>query len=127
MKIIVNNESEQKLLRRFLDLMHDLDGVEEMSKIDDEFDDANESTYLEGGDALFLERAVLEAKVVIDNSESPICIEHDNLQGTCAVCGTATDGTIDGDDISYDEWLDYHSESGLKQWKCEGCLNKSEE
>lgn len=124
MKIIVNNDSEKKLLRRFLDAMHDLDGIEALTKMDGEYDD---KPCLEGDDELFLRQAIYEATVVVDDTVPQICVEHWNLQGACVVCGGATDGTIDGDDISYDEWLDYTSESGRKSWKCEGCYGKAEE
>lgn len=122
MKIIVQNESEKKLIQRFLDAMHDLDMIDELSAVDVKFDD--EDQYLLGDDEMFLKKAIFESTVSIDANEPQICVEHHNLTGVCAVCGGATDGTIDGDDIPYSEWLDYNSEEGLKSWKCESCLNK---
>ncbi|EIW20731.1 MULTISPECIES: hypothetical protein [Pelosinus] len=125
MKIIVNSENEKKLLERFFEAMHDLDMVEELNEIDQKT--CGDDTYLDSYDEIFLRQAICDVSVMVDSSVQEIYVEHYNLQGKCVDCGIITEGTIDGEDISYDEWMDKTSDESVKSWKCESCFNKGEE
>jgi hypothetical protein len=123
MKIIVSSEAEKELIKRFLSAMYDLDIIDELVKIDNDCGDGD--TYLKSGDALFLREAMNDAAIVVGDA-SPLYVEHYNLTGTCVNCGTVTEGTTDGDDISYDDWLEQTSDERMKNWKCETCAIESE-
>lgn len=120
MKIIVANEQEKALIKRFLKAMKELDGVDTIVELDTETASGDEQ-YFEGDDRIFLEDAISYAVVEVDETVSDICVEHHHLTGTCSVCGTQTEGTEDGDDISYADYLEMTSPEAMKEWKCYEC------
>jgi hypothetical protein len=120
MKIIVSSELEKGLVKRFLTAMRDLDMVDELAKSDTEC----ETEYLESDDQYFIEDMISNAKIEIDEKVQPLYIENYHITGTCTKCGTFTEGTVDGEDISYDDWMDQTSEEAQKTWLCEDCMNR---
>lgn len=128
MKIIVHDEEEWYLLENFFSLIHDLDLIDKLEEIDQkEAMESNDPQYLKSIDWDFLRQTFfMPRKLVFEKSEPPMTIEHDNIQGVCTMCGTYTEGHIDGNEVSYAEFLDYSSEDAHKNWKCETCFFKED-
>jgi hypothetical protein len=124
MKIIVSSKQEKDLIKRFLTAMREMDGIDTIISLDAEVADGEDEFYFKTDDEKFLEDAINSAKIEIDEKIYPLCIEHYQITGTCVICGTQTEGTIDGEDVSYDDYLDMMSPQHLKEWKCESCLEK---
>jgi len=119
MKIIVRSKAEKTLIEKFLELMHseDLDILTSDVCLDE--------YKLNSTDLVFLENGMLCAKIEVDNSVE--AMEHDDsiIYGYCSKCDEPTCGTIDGSNVSYEEYLDYLDES--KDWLCESCFQEREE
>ena len=128
MKILVNNSQEKELVEKFFNMIADLDMVEDIEEIDNTLSvESNDEPYLTSLDYEFLRQGFFNPRILVDSTVYPITIEHDNIQGICTVCGTYTEGHIDGNEVSYSEFLDYNSEEVRKTWKCETCFFKSDE
>jgi hypothetical protein len=123
MKILVNNDKEKELVKRFLIAMRELDGIDGIVELDEKTADGDD-LYFQADDRLFLEDAINNAKVEVNEKVYPLCVEHYHVTGTCVDCGTQTEGTVDGEDISYEDYLEMTSPERLKEWKCESCQNK---
>jgi hypothetical protein len=124
MNIIVHDDNEKKLLERFIDVINSCDGIDSITELDSSLGD---DCILENGDDLFLTDAFNNAKVEIDKNEYPLCIEHYQITGTCTECGAQTEGTVDGEDVGYSDYLEVMSTENIKTWKCESCINKERE
>ena len=120
MKILVNNEKEQDLVRRFLKSMRELDMISELLDRDQDC----KTEFLNSDESHFFDDMLLNACVEIDPSVAELFAEHHILTGTCAVCGQETEGTIDGNDISYSDYLDSQSLEIQGDWRCESCWGK---
>ena len=120
MKIIVNNEREKELLQRFIEMLN-----EDTISIIEEFDHSHslDEVYLSADDYDFIRDGFNCCDVVDDSKEKQLYIEHHNIVGVCSICNSDTSGTIDGNDISYWEWLDMCN-SDKSEWKCETCYFK---
>lgn len=128
MKILVNNSQEKELVEKFFNMIADIDMIEDIEKIDNTFSvESNEEPYLTSLDYEFLRQGFFNHRILADSTVYPLTIEGDNIQGVCTVCGTYTEGRIDGNEVSYSEFLDYSSEEVRKTWKCETCFFNSNE
>lgn len=129
MKIIVNSEEEQSLMERFFGLIHEMELIDELEKLDEKTaEEWNDEQYITSLEYEFLRQAFFyPSKIDIDKKEYPLTIEHDNISGQCVACGTITEGTIDGNDITLEEFKDFNSEDTHKTWKCEACYLKERE
>jgi len=121
MRIIVNNKKEEELVERFLTLAHDYNLIDELEDIDKE---CCEQSMLEG-DTIFLESAICDALVMVEPDVPPICIDSDSVDGVCVTCGALTNGTFNGEEMSYEDYLDMKSSDS--NWQCEECYNKRDD
>lgn len=122
MKILVNNQTEANLVETFLMALR-----EEMLDSIQTIDHANASTsgfYLSSEDYEFLEDGVYHAEIVINDTVREMSIEPYNITGVCVKCGIVTDGTIDGNLITYQEFLDMLTTASQESWLCESCWYK---
>jgi len=123
MKILVNNQDEANMAEEFLTALHEemLDYIQEQ----DHTQSDSKGMYLSSDQYDFLRDGIYHAEVIINNTVREMVIEPYNICGICSKCGTNTSGTIDGNDISYSEYLDMMSEDRLKSWLCETCWYKN--
>lgn len=125
MQITVNSEAEKQLLDRFLEFLNDegfgviedYDHVESIKHKEDSQFSSDEYQFLLNG--------LYYAKVIVNDRVDPMCIEHHVITGVCVKCETVTDGTIDGEDIPYHDYVEMMSPEAVKSWKCETCWYKS--
>jgi len=122
LKIVVANQAEKELLKRFVKGMSDLSIYDEFHKIDVEcleekcyFPDCRELDILEG--------AFNDAMIEVDESESDIYLEENSIiTGTCRFCKVGTTGMENDDDISYTDYLKMMSQEEQEKWACSECF-----
>lgn len=126
MKIIVHSLEEQTLVETFLEALHEemLDHIQTQDMI---LTAEGEEPWLGSDDYDFLASGIFYAKVVVDRTEQPMTIESYNIYGTCSSCGTETNGTIDGCDLSLEEYNYMMRPEAVASWKCETCYFKEED
>lgn len=115
MKIIVATELEKTLIEKFIDQVNLGEQLDQLEDVENDGLDSVEITIIENG--------FLEAKVELGKTDE-MSIDDSHLFGTCTTCGAHTEGTIDGDDITYDDWIAYNLKESLATWECESCINK---
>lgn len=124
MKIIVNNEKEKEIIERFLSALeeHMLDVI----RIEDDkyASDNNDEAYLLPEMYDFLLDGIVNCKIECDEKVSEMYTEHYNITGKCVECEKNTEGTFDGNDVSYLEYLEYYDTKSINSWKCETCYFK---
>jgi hypothetical protein len=122
MKIIVESEAEKELMGRFLEVINSCDVISsEIQAVDKSFP---EEQLVNSVEYDFIEEGFFRCKIEVGKT-APMEQEDTVITGTCIVCGCETEGTVDGDDISYEEYLEYEKQRDT--WKCENCLNKESE
>lgn len=126
MKIIVHSLEEQTLVETFLEALHEemLDHIQTQDMI---LTAEGEEPWLGSDDYDFLASGIFYAKVVVDRAEQSMAIENHNIYGVCTVCGTETNGTIDGGDVSLEEYNYMMRPESVASWKCETCYFKEED
>lgn len=124
MKIIVRNEVEKDLVNRLATLLSE--GALEVVENDDErfARDCGTDQLITSEEYRFLNNAFTNVKFDIDAKERPMEAENDIIVGVCVVCGSHTEGVIDGGDIDYQEYSRLTNDSERLEWKCESCFNK---
>ncbi len=116
MKIIVSTESEKKLVKRFIDELRDSCVLENINEEGTEI-------IIDDNEIEFVSNGLYEAVVEVGKTNS-LYHDDDIIRGVCVICGTETHGTLDGDDVDYDEYLEYNTEEVRKTWKCSDCIDK---
>lgn len=125
MRIIVNNQSEADLIKKFLDACHEL-GVADLMEQEDAEQNGTEQMldaddYRILGEAVFFETPAIE----VDPKESELRYHSDDfVTGTCVHCSTETMGTWMDDPLTYESLKDMNSEEYRKKWRCEDCQKK---
>lgn len=125
MRIIVNNEQEADLIRRFLDDGHEhsiMDLLQaEIAKYPED------QPELEGADFRILAEAVFwgNPKIIVDQKEEEMRFEDDDwVTGYCVHCYTHTTGSSNGDPLTYGTWKWLDSHETRSKWRCEDCAKK---
>ena len=118
MEIRVSSESEKKLVEKFLSYLGD-SGVETLQADDH---DPKYSTGITDDEYEFIRCNM--PRVVVDTKEYPMMYDDYICKGNCHICGTELEGTDDGSDVSYDEYLDYIRASKDGELYCEKCWRK---
>lgn len=126
MRITVNNKAEKQLIETFLEALHEemLDHIQIQDRL---LEKEGEGAWLNSDEYDFLSNGIYNAKIDISSTESPMIIESWNIYGVCTVCGTDTNGTIDGGDIDLEEFQSMMSPESVSSWKCETCYFKEED
>jgi len=125
MQIIVNNEKEKDLIKRFIKALVELDGIEEVERIDHEGD--LDETYVWSDEYRLIGENLCGIKIIIDNSIREMEFDDSSvITGQCVICGVHTEGTANDDDITYSEYLSYMSKEQQDNWKCETCYLKED-
>jgi hypothetical protein len=123
MKILVANEQEKDLLRRFIKCLHETDSFDDIENNDHIGD--KEEDFLSTDEHKLIAENLFYGIVMVDESIDELTFEDDTcITGTCKKCGVQTEGTSDGETISYSEYLDSISEERQKNWLCETCYRK---
>jgi hypothetical protein len=123
MKIIVQNETEQNLIQRFIKVFEELDVMEDIETIDNEC--AEPDPYLQSDEYRLIRDDLSQWIVKIDESIPEMTFGDDTLiRGKCTGCGVVTEGTTDGDAPTYLEYLESRTPERQSTWKCETCYNK---
>ena len=119
MKIIVSSEAEKKLMKKFLELIQDedLDILTPNVKLE-EYD-------LDSTDLDFISSGMFYTEIEVDYSVEAMEQEDEIVNGNCGKCGKETCGTIDGDNVNYDQWLGFRDNP--EEWYCESCYKKTME
>jgi len=119
MRIVVNNEQERELVKRFLRMTYDNDLFNELERINIE----NDVHDLDSAEYQVLEWAFNLAKITIDKTEREMELdETDCITGFCRVCECQTEGMGDcHDDVTYSEYLRLMSADVQAEWICEDC------
>jgi hypothetical protein len=116
MKIVVANEKEKELIMNFIKAMQDLDMFNEMESLDH----SEERIYLSTDQYRVISDNL--HSVEIDKNEEEMTFDDDTcITGTCKKCGVTTEGTSNGDSITYVEYLRSRSEEQQSTWLCETC------
>ncbi|WP_276918677.1 hypothetical protein [Aneurinibacillus aneurinilyticus] len=129
MKIIVQNEKEKDLIKRFVDLLteyYGLDALEihddEMSKYPDEIPRLNADEYK------LLYEEFRDRSITIDENIEEMLFENDDvITGTCKVCGIQTCGRVNGESVTYSDYLHSMSKEQQDKWLCLTCYEKQQE
>lgn len=123
-KIIVQNEKEKDLINKFLDMM--INGVlDQVSEIDyKQSIEDGENPFLNSDEYLFLDNGFYWSDIIVNDTEKPMIIHPSNITGECVGCGSNTEGTLDGYDIDYEEYLKLNSKEVRENWLCENCMVK---
>jgi len=119
MIITVNNEEEKILVEKLLVALHDemLDAIEEI----DNRTAGVVGYYLLSNEYDFLRDGIHNASVNINSTIREMAIEACNITGTCSKCGVLTEGTIDGNMVTYQDYLNYQTVEAEESWLCESC------
>ncbi len=120
MKTIVSSEAEKELIRRFIEVVNDLDRIKDIENVDSN----TKQQSISSDEYRFIENGFLNCKIEIDNVLHPITQDNDIITGTCSECGVETEGTYDQNDVSYDDYLGYNTKESQKDWLCEECEEK---
>ncbi|GBF73149.1 hypothetical protein PA598K_01434 [Paenibacillus sp. 598K] len=126
MRIIVNNQHEATLIKKFLDAAHEL-GIADLMEQEDatSSQEANEQQLLNSSDYRIVAEAIFWGgpKIEVDASEDELRYEDDDwVTGTCIHCGSETMGTGDGmDPLTYERWIEMNSAESRKKWRCDSC------
>lgn len=125
MKIIVNNEKEQALIKKFIKEFRECDIAHEIHRISCEDEPL---AGLGSDEATIIDFAFDQCRIVVDEQEKSILLEEDDMvTGTCVVCGTKTHGMSDCyDDITYEQYIDMMSSEEQEKWLCEECFQEKE-
>lgn len=125
MRITVNNKAEKQLIETFLEALHEemLDHIRTQDMI---LAAEGEDSWLGSDDYDFLSNGIYNAEIDVSSIESPMVIENWDIYGVCTVCGTDTNGTIDGGDIDLEEFQSMMRPDAIASWKCETCYFKEE-
>ena len=120
MEIRVANESEKKLMDYICEYLGDsgVDLLEEHDEYKDTPDGITSDAYR------FVQRLFCNTKVIVGENIGAVEVEDDICTGTCCVCGEELEGTFDGDDVTYEEYLDYIKKSQDGEVYCEKCWRK---
>lgn len=110
MKIIVASEDEKKLIKIFIDELISSEILEELI-----------SDRISNSDIHFIENGYVEAKIEIGET-NPLYIEEDNVIGICVKCGIKTNGSANGEDVSYEEWVEMNTKESKDNWMCLECF-----
>lgn len=121
MKIVVANESERKLVEYTCEYLSD-SGIELLEQ-NDEF--KNTPDGLIDGSYEFLCQMFTNPKIIVDKDIYPTVLEDSICIGVCGVCGEPLEGTFDGNDVTYDEYLDYINKSMNGELYCERCWDEA--
>jgi hypothetical protein len=113
MKIVVNNEQERLLARKFINAINEYCSIEEV--IDPEFLDHNQCRILR--------YELAHQRVVVDQLEPEIILEDtDFITGTCRICGCRTSGVYeDYGVVTYSNYLQLMSPEEQSNWICDEC------
>jgi hypothetical protein len=124
MKIIVKNDKERDLIKRFIKALVELDGIEEVEKIDHEGD--LDETYVWSDEYRLIREELSTVKIDIDEYIKEMTFDDSSVViGKCMNCGVQTEGTSNDEEITYSEYLYYMSDEIQNTWKCEKCFIKA--
>lgn len=120
MVILVNNEKEKGLLEYFCDYLGDC-GLDILEEKDEEI-----GKDFSSEDYRFLSNEFVSPKILVDPKVYPLTTQDDVCIGHCATCGQYIQGTIDGGDVTYEEYLEHKEKDDNGQLYCEDCWNKAD-
>lgn len=112
MRIVVNNKQEKKLFEKFFRVLGDSRVFDVMANLDGDPKDLKH---------WILESELLTTTVTVDKAEPGIVVDPDLVTGTCRICGCQTEGTEDGEGITYSEYLWFVSPAAQAEWLCGDC------
>jgi|GEM_PF-4334120 len=123
MKIIVQNSREKKLIEDFKVQLEDSNIL--LTYFNGIFEE-NEKYYLQDtidyNESMYIESALINCEVIVDENVEEMMQEHDIINGVCKECGKSMEGTIDGDPISYYEFVDWQSWLTSDKALCFDCM-----
>lgn len=117
MKIIVSSKAEKELMQKFIEIINDCCCIEDIEEDDN---DTSEVPVISHDEYRFIENGFNNCKVEVNESIQSMTQEHHIVGGTCQVCRQEISGMTDGEDITYDEYLEIMSEKMI----CEDCIKK---
>ena len=117
MEVRVANESEKKLMDYICEYLGDsgVDLLEEHDEYKDTPDGITSDAYR------FVQQMFCHPKVIINENIMAVEVEDDVCTGFCCACGEEVEGTFDGSDVTYEEYLDYIRKSQDSELYCEKC------
>lgn len=123
MEIRVANESEKDLINYLCEYLGDcgVDILEEHDEYKNTPDGITSDAYK------FVQQLFCNPKVLIDENIRSAEVEDDVCTGVCCVCGKELEGTFDGSDVTYEEYLDYIKKSQDGELYCEKCWMEADE
>ncbi len=106
MKIIVNNETEKELIKRFIEQFVDddvLTFLTESKYIENA--EIFEEDVIDGTEALFLENGLLNAIIQVDkeNKTYEMYVDYESVLDVCSVCKSSMCINMDFDIVTYEE------------------------
>jgi hypothetical protein len=126
MKILVANEQEKDLLRRFIKCLHETDSFDDIEN-NDHIGDIEEY-FLSTDEHKLIAENLFYGIVMVDESIDELTFEDDTcITGTCKKCGIQTEGTSNGDTVTYSEYLNSRSKERQNNWICESCYLEERE
>lgn len=120
MKIIVSNESEKLLVRKFIEQIIDDDVLTQfVQDTEQERRRCYEEDTLDYTDAIFLENAFLNANINVGET-STINVDYDSVLDTCSVCEQEMCINMDFNRVDYEEYLNHDYGNSM----CNVCSEK---
>lgn len=129
MKIVVQNEKEKELLKRFVDLLIKDDGLDALEIHDGELaNDSGEFQRLNTDEYKLLYEEFRDRSITIDENIEEMLFENDDvITGTCKVCGIPTCGRVNDEPVTYSDYLHSMSKEQQDNWLCLTCYEKQQE
>lgn len=129
MKIIVQNEKEKDLIKRFVDLLTEDYGLDALEIHDDEMSKyPDEIPRLNADECKLLYEEFRDRSITIDENIEEMLFENDDvITGTCKVCGIQTCGRVNGESVTYSDYLHSMSKEQQDNWLCLTCYEKQQE
>lgn len=122
MRIVVQNEKEKELIRRFIRVLVEMDAIEEVEKLDHDTTGCIDVIFLQSDEYRLIRENLHSGMIHIDQTINEMTFDDSSIiTGTCSKCETVTEGTSNDDDITYTEYLEYNSKEKQDNWLCESC------
>lgn len=125
--IIVQNDTEKELLKKWIDHMRDT-GLDVLESDDHDYSAEHDCDQALQSDEWQVISNSLCGWCNIEVNPNEPEMEFDDTEcvtGKCVVCGEWTTGTED-DRLTYSDYLHYLSDEQQKKWLCEDCYRKGD-
>lgn len=129
MRIIVQNEQEKELIKRFVNILTKDGGLDALEIHDDEISTEQDCfTRLNTDEYRLLYEELRDRVITIDENIEEMLFEDDDvITGTCKICGIPTCGRVNGEPVTYSDYLHSMSKEQQDNWLCLTCYKKQQE